>query len=197
VRRVAATALALVALAALPASAGGGGPVRFTDPKGDWKVDSQDVTGGRISSALVAGRPVLRGELTLAAAPGATTAPGSYTLAWMVGCQSYSFNYEWQPGGYTGSLLRYDYCHERPTVSDVDETFPATVTTKGSTLVFETPYVRDIKRGARLLGLIGGACPKGACVIYGDTRVDEDMAIVGDLGFSRGTYVVGSDLPRR
>lgn len=191
-RRIAPALLALLALAGPATAAPRNG---ISDPKGDWPVAGQDVISAKLSSALVNGKPVLRGELRLAEAPGA--GPASYVVAFSLGCHSYAFDKSTQATGEHVALSYSDYCtpeDDDPVRVGADKEYPATVTLKGSTLVWQAPYVGHVKRGARVEGLIAWGCAR-VCTGFGASV--EEMTTVGDLAWGEMLYVVGSDLPRR
>jgi hypothetical protein len=198
-RRMLAMLLGGVVVLASPAMAAPSPQVN--DPRGDWSVPGQDVLTGRVSSVLVAGKPVLRGELTLAEAP----VPGvvtSYRLGFMIGCEGWSFAYDW-PGAAPAakaSLERVDFCAQSqvPKVGP-DQTFAATFSTKGPTLIWQAPYTGSIKRGARADSFYAIACNGTICGAGTSDPVlgYSDVWVSDFASSSRATYVIGSDLPRR
>jgi hypothetical protein len=171
------------------------------DPKGDWQVASQDILSGRLSSVIADGKPALRGELTLAAAPAAGVVT-TYSLSFMVGsCDGYTWHYVW--GGAAPatkvSLEQVDFCHQQPTqVAQADHTYAASATLSGSTIVWQAPYVGMIKRGAKAGSFAALACPVFGGVSGGDTITGSHEAWTGDIAYGANrSYVIGSDLPRR
>lgn len=188
----------LAGVAFAPAALAAPSPApQLLDRAGDSTVKSHDVVSGRLSSYLSGRTPRLRGELKLLEAP-ATGLPSNYAFSFGVGCTSYSFTYDWGGGAPDGpaQLMLRDYCTPRDAtvVDEPDATFPATVTVKGTTLTWDAAYVKGLKRGTRIQGFSGGACPH-LCVL---TSMDaSEPMVTGDLAWSETTYVLGSDLPRR
>ena len=192
-RRLAPALAAFLALAAPAGAAPGPG---ITDPKGDWPVASQDVLSAKLSSALAGKTPVLRAELQLAAAPDGR--PATYAVGFSIGCHGYAFDHSWTAAnGYQTALHHTAYCSRSaaPPKAGPDEKLPATVTLKGSTLVFEAPYVSEIKKGVKVTYLTAWGCAY-ACMWVG-VNWDDAQVSVGDLAYGDISYVVGSDLPRR
>lgn len=173
---------------------------QISDPKGDWQVASQDVVSGRLSSVLSAGKPALKGELTLAAAPAAGV-ESMYALNFLVGCDGYTFSYIW-PGvaqGAKATLDHYSFCQQRPaTEPTADDSTPATVAVTGTTLTWQVPYTGKIVKGARAMSFSAVACSAIAAVFFGDSITGSHEVDTGDVAYGGNqTYVVGSDLPRR
>jgi hypothetical protein len=197
-RRTFLTALVLGAVLGAP-TAQAAPSAQLRDKAGDWAVPSQDVLSGRLSSARVAGKPVLRGELRLAAAPAAGVVT-TYHFGFGIGCHNYSFGYVW-PGAAQAaqaSLDYYDFCTERDGTRQLpDKTYVATVTVRGSTIVWQAAYAGHIVRGARVAGFSAIACPVLGGIAGGGTNVPNTEVWTGDVAWSQGRYVVGSDLPRK
>jgi hypothetical protein len=191
-RRIAPALLAILALAGSATAAPRSG---ISDPRGDWPVASQDVVSAKLSSVLVSGKPVLRGELQLAAAPDGR--PATYAIGFAVGCHAYSFDKSTEATGDHVALSYTDYCtpeDDGPGRIGVDKEYPATVSVKGRTVTWLAPYVGQIKRGARVEGMSAWGCAR-LCTSVG---IDwNDQKTVGDLAWGEMLYVVGSDLPRR
>jgi hypothetical protein len=187
-----AVALATPALAA-PSS-------QLGDPKGDWAVASQDVLSGRLSSVLVAGKPVLRGELTLAAPPAAGVV-STYNFGFQVGCEYWSFNYIW-PGtaqAAQADLEMWSYCTAPGQVpkEQPDAKYAVTFAVAGSTLTWQAPYAGTIRKGAKAGTFAALACPVVGGVAFGNVDGKATEVWTGDIAFSQAVYVIGSDLPRR
>lgn len=167
------------------------------DRAGDSTLPSNDIVSGRLSSFWSGKTPRLRGELRMLAAP-ATGVPSNYAFLFGVGCKSYSLTYDWA-GGATDSaaaLEFWDDCTPRETaVDEPDASFPANFTLKGTTLTWDAPYAGGLQRGQRVEGFAAGACPQ-VCGVAFDFDPNEPM-LSGDLAWTKGLYVLGSDLPRR
>ena len=172
---------------------------QVADPAGDWAVKSQDFTSARLSSALIAGKPHLRGELKLVEAPAAGVVT-QYGFHFSVDCLSYVFAYTW-PGNTAqarADLQRTSFCAPREATSTgPDATFPVTFAVKGTTLTWEMPYGAGISRGIRVRGFAATACPGFCGITYGTSWNEQKYVWTGDVAWNANTYVVGSDLPRR
>jgi hypothetical protein len=173
---------------------------QIVDKKGDWQVASQDVVSGRLSSVLAAGKPVLKGELTLAAAPAAGI-ESQYALNFLVGCDGYTFTYIW-PGvaqGAKATLDHYSFCRQRPATEPMpDDSTPAAVAVTGTTLSWQVPYAGKIVKGARATGFSAVGCSAVGGVFFGDSITGLHEVDTGDLAYGNNRYyVIGSDLPRR
>lgn len=198
VRRTLLTALFVAVAGALPPAHAAPSP-QLTDPVGDWAVQSQDFSWARVSSVLVGGRPHLRGELRLVAAPAG--APTTYGFWLGAGCAQYGFRYEWT-GVAERSTPTFDktvYCGDRDTVTvGPDQTWPVTFAVNGTTLTWTVPYVGGVAKGLVIDGFVAQACSTACGVWVGTDWDDEGHAVwTSDVGLQRGRYVVGSDLPRR
>jgi hypothetical protein len=163
------------------------------DPKGDWQVASQDVLSARVSSVLVSGRPALRGELTLAAAP---AVPTTYKLYFYAGCIGYGFTYDWHVDAAhsAAKFTRSDCPAEIAEVVPKTQDFPATVTVKGTTLTWVAPYAGGVKRGTKVTGFAAMVYTAPVGAVESDSWTGYHEAYAGDVGYSDAVYVVGSDL---
>lgn len=167
------------------------------DRAGDSTMASQDIVTGRLSSFWAGKAPRLRGELRLLAAP-SPGVPSNYAFLFSVGCKSYSFAYDWAGGAPNGTatLDMWDDCDTpRESAEEPDASFPATFAVKGTTLTWDAPYAGGLKRGQRVQHFAAGACPQVCGVAFG-MDPNEPM-LSGDLAWTKGSYVLGSDLPRR
>jgi hypothetical protein len=173
---------------------------QIADKKGDWQVASQDVTSGRFSSALVAGKPNLVGELTLAAAPAAGI-ESMYALNLVVGCDGYTFSYIWTgvTQGSKATLDHYDFCNQHPaTDPQPDDSTPVALAVKGTTLTWQVPYTGKIVKGARATSFSAVGCSAVGAVFFGDSITGAHEVDTGDIALGGNRYyVIGSDLPRR
>jgi hypothetical protein len=163
------------------------------DPKGDWQVASQDVLSARVSSVRVGGKPALRGELTMAAAP---DVPTTYNLYFYVGCVTYQFAYDWRVDAAhsAAKFVRSDCPTSDTDVLPKTHDFPATVTAKGTTLTWVAPYAGGIARGTKVSGFAALVFTTPVFVDEGDSWTGSHEAYTGDIGYGTATYVVGSDL---
>jgi hypothetical protein len=180
---------------------------QIIDRRGDAPFAGSDILGGRVSSARAGGRPVLQVELQLAAAP-PTGIVMEYNLDFIVGCTRYAFQYVWA-GAADQSIARIDergdMCRmvtegRRPTtVVMADTVYDVTLSLKGSTLVWETPYVGEIKAGATAFNFFSEASVAwlgGEAAAVGSNVLPGIVVGAGDAGrrFGNRTYVIGSDL---
>jgi hypothetical protein len=189
----------VAAVAVLPSTAQAAPSPQIVDKKGDWAVDAQDILTARVSSVLVAGKPALRAEMSLAAAPSAV--PATYRFGFMKGCVGYGFSYDWK-GTATGSTAQFfrQECYtgaEKPGETPKTTTLPATATVKGATLTWTTPFAAGIARGARVTDFFAWVYDVPFGTVGNDTVTGYTEFYTGDVAYSRATYVVGSDLPRR
>ena len=171
------------------------------DPGGDWAVPSQDVRWARLSTVRVLGKTLVRGELKLEQPP-MPGVPTAYRFGFMVGCRSYTFAYLWPAiAGAAQSSLEYtSFCTERDTTAVLaDKTYPAQVYLRrdDGMIVWETPYVGHVKKGAKADAFFAMANSGVGGVIVGGTELPYEEVWTGDVAWSDRTYVIGSDLPRR
>ncbi|HWL37952.1 MAG TPA: hypothetical protein VNQ77_17330 [Frankiaceae bacterium] len=179
---------ALLAAALVTPGAYGGPPKpQLVDPRGDTSIPSHDIVSGRLSSFLSRGRPHLRVELTLAAAP---AVPIEHLFGFTNGCDELVFRYTWTGTSATSAAAidQWNYCY-RFERRMPDATFPVAFSVRGTTLTWQMPYEHGIKRGSKLIYLFGASCVQMTCVNF--------AAPVTDSAKEWQPYVVGSDLPRR
>ena len=178
---------------------------QILDVAGDTPIRGGDIVSGRVSSARVNGRPVLRVELRLVEAPPAGVVM-HYGLQFIIGCTMYQFGYVW-PGTADQGIAqideRGDMCRlvidgRRPTtVFMADTLYDAKLTLKGSTLVWETPYVGEIKTGATAFNFFAEASVGWLGGEAATVQSPAGSRAVGAGDAARRVvqkYVVGSDL---
>ncbi len=190
---------AAVALVALSGTAHSAPAPQLRDKPGDWTVASQDIVSGRVSSTRAGKKLFLRGELRLAAAPGATV-PTTYNFGFAVNdCHRYAFVYTWRgDAGESEAFLEHtDHCRVRYVWElPGEDRYPVEVGVRGSTITWQTPYVGAIRKGARADMFHAYACTN-VCGVQVKRVPAEPSVLVGDDAWTDGWYVVGSDLPRR
>jgi hypothetical protein len=160
---------------------------QLVDPRGDSAIPSHDILSARLSSVLSGGRPHLRVELTLAAAP---AVPIEYMVAFANGCDELAFRYTWTGAAATSeaAIDHWDYCY-RFGQRTPDDTFPVALSVRGTTLTWQMPYSHGIKRGSKIVHPVAASCAAMTCL--------DAVAPLTDSAREGRPYVVGSDLPRR
>jgi hypothetical protein len=189
-RRIAALAGITALLTAAPALAAPR-PATLSDPKGDWAVASQDLVGVRISSVRTATGPGIRAEMTLVAAP---DVPTTYTTVIHIAgrCDGWALVAADHGTPLQQARLEYYACPSDTSsaVPVPDDTAPATVEVRGTTVVLTAPYALGLARRQRIEGAVIAASTRFVGVFYPDNSGTWQEVVSGDLGYGRVSYVL-------
>jgi hypothetical protein len=93
----------------------------------------------------------------------------------------------------------WSYCAQPGAVpkEQPDAKYAVTFAVTGSTLTWQAPYAGTIRKGATAAFPAALACPVLGGVAFGNLDGKATEVWTGDVAFSKGSYVIGSDLPRR